>query len=465
MATDREVIQEFLVSLGFKIDEAGMKKFDNTLSGTTKGFVGMAATVIAAGVAIDKFVMHFADGLEKLYYQSIRTGSTAQNLMSFGQAAAQVGLDADTLKQSVTGMQAAIENSGGGLQEVMRGLGVGDEITDTTERFLALNQALAKMWNTGDAVTKATAIQYAQMFGEGQEQFVQLALHIDEVTSAYRRLQKENADVTPEMTKNARDLENAARDSANAWSKVGRSIFSALEPLVKGFYLRSKEILPKISQFITDSMNDNAFTRGAGNNYDPNAGSTGAKNGDMKWKTDSRGYKNNNPGNLRYAGQDHTIGMDEKGFAKFDTLEHGEEAQRKQLQLYASRGNDTLAGMINTYAPPSDNNDTGAYIADVSKRTGLDPNQHLDMNDPNIVKKVADAMMIHEGSALGGGGDSVTNHGDVTVTNNFQPNITVTATDPQTVAKDTGAAVENAYSRSLRNQKTPFNNVQPQGTQ
>jgi hypothetical protein len=93
-------------------------------------------------------------------------------------------------------------------------------------------------------------------------------------------------------------------------------------------------------------------------------------------------YTNNNPGNLVYAGQaGATPGAG--GFAAFPTYQAGLNALDNQITLDATRGTDvngnpttTLAQFITSYAPPSENN-TAAYIANVSNWTGYDPNAPL----------------------------------------------------------------------------------------
>ena len=93
-------------------------------------------------------------------------------------------------------------------------------------------------------------------------------------------------------------------------------------------------------------------------------------------------YRNNNPGNLVYAGQaGASPGVG--GFASFDTLADGQAALDNQITLDATRGTDvngnpttTLAQLITSWAPPSEN-DTATYIANVSASTGFDPNAPL----------------------------------------------------------------------------------------
>lgn len=101
----------------------------------------------------------------------------------------------------------------------------------------------------------------------------------------------------------------------------------------------------------------------------------------------------NNPGNLRSWGGMPTQG----GFAVFPSEDDGLRAMARQLQLYGNRGNNTIAGMVGTYAPPSEN-DTAAYIAHVAKQTGYSASQKLDTNNPDVLAKVVSAMTKMENS-------------------------------------------------------------------
>jgi hypothetical protein len=101
--------------------------------------------------------------------------------------------------------------------------------------------------------------------------------------------------------------------------------------------------------------------------------------------------KRNNPGNLRsWRGV-----PSEGGFATFASSMDGLRAMGQQLGLYGDRGVNTLRSVIGRYAPPSEN-DTGAYLADVAKKTGFDADQTLNMNDRETLMSVMRAMVSHE---------------------------------------------------------------------
>ncbi|UUE08745.1 lysozyme [Dickeya zeae] len=121
-----------------------------------------------------------------------------------------------------------------------------------------------------------------------------------------------------------------------------------------------------------------------------------------------RGIRNNNPGNLNFAGQ--AGALPEPGangrFAVFPSMDAGLSALHRQLQLYGQRGKQTVSDIIKTYAPASDNNDTAGYIRTVSSKLGISPNQPLDFNDKGVMARLMKAIVDQEN---GGGFVSLEN--------------------------------------------------------
>lgn len=110
-----------------------------------------------------------------------------------------------------------------------------------------------------------------------------------------------------------------------------------------------------------------------------------------------RGIRNNNPGNLNFAGQ---AGATKEGgpggrFAKFGTMKEGVAALVRQIGLYVSRGKNSIRKIIETYAPSFENN-TGAYISAVAKALGIGPDDPLDINNANQVMGLVKAITDHE---------------------------------------------------------------------
>lgn len=87
-----------------------------------------------------------------------------------------------------------------------------------------------------------------------------------------------------------------------------------------------------------------------------------------------RGYRNNNPGNIRINGdkfQGEVIPSQDKEFKQFESMAYGYRAIFKILRNYQVNYNlDTIRGMISRWAPEKEN-DTANYISVVSERSGI----------------------------------------------------------------------------------------------
>lgn len=107
------------------------------------------------------------------------------------------------------------------------------------------------------------------------------------------------------------------------------------------------------------------------------------------------GIRNNNPGNLR-TGPGGSFGV-------YGSPQDGLQALRDQLSLYFNGGSaaaghqhlDTLREILSTYAPSNENN-TGAYIADVAKRMGVGADTQLNLNDPQTMAALMNGIIQHE---------------------------------------------------------------------
>lgn len=107
----------------------------------------------------------------------------------------------------------------------------------------------------------------------------------------------------------------------------------------------------------------------------------------------SIGLRNNNPGNLRTG----PMGADgNRAFGKYATPLAGLTAMARNIESYARHGFNTVSSIINRWAPPSDHNDTAAYIQDVAKQLGVNAREQLDLKDPATLMKLMNAITAHE---------------------------------------------------------------------
>jgi hypothetical protein len=111
-----------------------------------------------------------------------------------------------------------------------------------------------------------------------------------------------------------------------------------------------------------------------------------------------RGLRDFNPLNIRLG--DPWYGAvpnpGETAFVTFESMPFGVRAAARLLRNYQDKYRlDTLAKIIGRWAPPSEN-DTAAYVADVSQLTGFGASVQLDLRRPSVMGKLIRAMSIHE---------------------------------------------------------------------
>jgi len=115
----------------------------------------------------------------------------------------------------------------------------------------------------------------------------------------------------------------------------------------------------------------------------------------------SLGLRTNNPMNVRpftilYKGQ---TGVSNNGGAIFQSVEYGLRAGAMELYInYVKHGYNTLTKTISDFSPSSDGNDTAAYIAYVSKKTGIAPNEIFSLNKANLAKIMEAMINVEIGS-------------------------------------------------------------------
>lgn len=144
---DSVVIREFLVALGFKVDEKGLKNFKEGVEGTTKGVKQLIATVSGAALTVSAGVAAFASKLERLYFVSQRTGASAANLRGFEFAARNMGVSAEAATGTIENLARFLRNNPAG-EGYLATLGVqtrnaNGELRDTVDIVSDLGKSLA----------------------------------------------------------------------------------------------------------------------------------------------------------------------------------------------------------------------------------------------------------------------------------------------------------------------------------
>lgn len=147
--SESDIIKEFLVSLGFQLDQAGERKFTDAITRGTRDALKFGGAVAGTAVALAAFTEKMAASVESLYFMSQRTGAAIANIQGYRYAATQLGA-------SVEDATASLENMGNflrynpGAENYLNSLKVqtrdaNGELIDTTKIMANLGKQLAAM--------------------------------------------------------------------------------------------------------------------------------------------------------------------------------------------------------------------------------------------------------------------------------------------------------------------------------
>lgn len=173
-----EVLKGFLVSLGFKVDEQGQKKFKEVIQGAVLQANLLASAVEAAATAVAKGLFGMSDSFDKLYFASRRTGASVQNIRALSYAFTQVGGSSGEASSAVENFARAMRTNPG-VGGFVRSLGVatqaGGKARDTIEVLM----------DSIDAIRKRNphyvGAQLAGILGIDEHQFLLLEKSRDEI--------------------------------------------------------------------------------------------------------------------------------------------------------------------------------------------------------------------------------------------------------------------------------------------
>ncbi|MCA7083388.1 mannosyl-glycoprotein endo-beta-N-acetylglucosamidase [Cupriavidus sp. DB3] len=244
---DSAVIREFLVALGFKVDEKGLKNFNTGVEQATKGVVRLVSTIQGAALSIGAGVSAFASKLEGLYFVSKRTGAAATSLKAFEYAARNLGVSSEAAFGTVENLAKFLRNNPAG-EGYLGTIGVqtrnaNGELRDTVDILADLGKELGKkdFW---------LANQYGSILGIDEN--LLLAMRDGEFAKfmqQYRDMSRNNG--LDKATKDAHAFMIALRDLGTTFEnfaiKVQASLLGKVGPQLERFKRWFEENSPMIA--------------------------------------------------------------------------------------------------------------------------------------------------------------------------------------------------------------------------
>ena len=250
-----ETLKDFLISLGFKVDEAGARKFDAVVAGTTLKAIELGVKVEAAALSVVAFTAKIASGLDDLYWASQRTGATVEGIKQIGYAVSQVGGSVDGARSSLENLARFMRNNPG-AEGFLNRLGVqtrdaSGNMRDMATIFTGVGQRLSSM-------PYYRANQYAQMLGLDENTLMAMRRGIGQFSGEYTAMAKAigyNADTAAvSSNKFMTSLRSFGLMAGMARDKIGSSLADGLAGSLDRLRRQILENFPKIEGAITGTV-------------------------------------------------------------------------------------------------------------------------------------------------------------------------------------------------------------------
>lgn len=250
-----ETLKDFLISLGFKVDEAGARKFDAVVAGTTLKAIELGVKVEAAALSVVAFTAKIASGLDDLYWASQRTGATVEGIKQIGYAVSQVGGSVDGARGSLENLARFMRNNPG-AEGFLNRLGVqtrdaSGNMRDMATIFTGVGQRLSSM-------PYYRANQYAEMLGLDENTLMAMRRGIGQFSGEYTAMAKAigyNADVAAvSSNKFMTSLRSFGLMAGMARDKIGSSLADGLAGSLDRLRRQILENFPKIEGAITGTV-------------------------------------------------------------------------------------------------------------------------------------------------------------------------------------------------------------------
>jgi hypothetical protein len=251
------VLQEYLIRLGYQVDAIGFRRFDQNLTGASKRIFQVGAGITGIVAATGAASAAFAYNMRKMYFTSELANSTVKNLKGMEYAAEQVGISGDSMTGSIQAMAQQLRLFPN-LATYLNNMGIETAGKTTDEILLGLVNRLKELQAT-QGMTQATAAGIASLFGISEEDYHQMALHadvmkgkVDELDATWKKLNinmEENKDTITDYTARLSKLGMIAE-------AVGTKFLTYIAPWFNEKIKTSEEFLGGISRGVDSGFND-----------------------------------------------------------------------------------------------------------------------------------------------------------------------------------------------------------------
>lgn len=239
-----EILQEYLVKIGYHTDATTFHKFEASLGKTTKNVYKLGGAVIAIAAATAAATTSFAYNMRKMYFASELANSSVKNLRAMEYAGKQIGISGDAMESSITGMARALRLEPG-LAAFLQNMGVPVSGRDVSDVMIDLVSALKKM-------PEYQAAQIAEMFGISPDEFHQMSIHLDEL----KKKKLEHLEIYREMGVDIDAAKNVNMEYTQTLDRMGERMEALSDKVLIKLLPAFKELSKETDSFVAKISKD-----------------------------------------------------------------------------------------------------------------------------------------------------------------------------------------------------------------
>lgn len=248
-------LREFLISLGFKVDEGSGRRWIDWTEEATRFAVRLGTAATATAAAVEVASVKIASGLEKMYWASQRTGASVAGMKSFDYAVSQLGGSVEGAQQSLEGFANFLRSNPAALRFV-EGLGV-----HTTDELGRLRDTADILSDVGERLRRMPywqAKNIASFLGIDEQTLLAMTRGLGGFREQYERMLRGSGVDIDEAARKSTQFMQSTRQLVETLELFGLKVFSELldrygprfEQWVNNLAQQIPDIVNKIEQWI-----------------------------------------------------------------------------------------------------------------------------------------------------------------------------------------------------------------------
>lgn len=228
-----QTLEDYLITLGLKVDKAQEQRFNSALDNLGKTFAALAAGLTAAAATIQATVVAVSKSFDNLYFAAQRTNSTVAGIKALSYAFSQIGASGAEAQSSLEGLSKALRTNPG-TAKWLNAQGIATEGRKTEAILSDIFEKFGKM-------PQYLGYQFAEVIGVSEETFNKASKQWPQVIAFMKEFEKTQAKFGVDPDK--------AAESSNKLMTAFRALMMDVDALLTKVTV---SLQPQLNQLMAD---------------------------------------------------------------------------------------------------------------------------------------------------------------------------------------------------------------------